>query len=339
MVHDGAMTLDECITGGRVWRDGTVVDNEVTASDLHDHAFPQDALLWVDLLRPPTDAFAELGRHLDLPSTTIEDALSPNERPKVTQHGDTIFFTVLTAIVAPEPARTSTGRIHVARISGIVTPRALITIRLDDDVDPAPIVAHWDDNPELIRHGSWALLHGVLDAIVDGYFAALQALDEAVERVEDQLFSDRPPGRDFTAEMFRLRKDVARMRRAVVPMRDVVTSVQRYRPRDGGDLDHWYDDLYDHTLRSIDEADTMRELLGTMYETNLNLQDNRLNVIMKKLAAWGAIIAVPTAITGWYGQNLPYPGFNTAVGVWVSIALILAIGGLLYGQFKRRDWL
>lgn len=333
------MNLDECITGGRVWRDGAVVDNQVTASDLHDHRLSQDEVLWVDLLRPPKDAFAELGRHLDLPATTIEDALSPNERPKVTQHEATVFFTVLTAIVAPEPASASTGRIQLARISGIVTPRALITIRLDDDVDPAPIVAHWDDNPELLRYGSWALLHGVLDAVVDGYFSALHALDDAVEQIEDQLFSDRPPGRDFTAEMFRLRKDVARMRRAVVPMRDVVTSVQRYRPRDGSDLDHWYDDLYDHALRSVDDADTMRELLGTMYETNLNLQDNRLNVIMKKLAAWGAIIAVPTAITGWYGQNLPYPGYNTAVGVWASIALILAIGGLLYGQFKRRDWL
>lgn len=333
------MSLKECIAGGLAWQDGKVVDGHVTVDDLHDPRFAEGTIFWVDLLRPPAEAFTELAERLDLPSTTIEDALSPNERPKVSQHDTTLFFTVMTTLISDPSERPGAGRVRLARLSGILTPRALITIRLDDEVDPEPIVAHWKDNAELIGFGTWALLHGALDAVVDGFFDALQALDRVIEDVEDQLFSDVPLGRDFTQSMFRLRKDVAVMRRAVVPMRDVVTATMRYRTRDGSDLDHWFDDLYDHTLRSIDEADTMRELLGTMYETNLNLQDNRLNGIMKKLAGWGAIIAVPTAITGWYGQNVPYPGYDTTLGVWASLLMILGISGLLYVQFKRRDWL
>ena len=108
---------------------------------------------------------------------------------------------------------------------------------------------------------------------------------------------------------------------------------------DVGDLAHWYDDLYDHVLRASEWTESLRDLITSMFETNLALQDSRLNMVMKKLAAWAAIIAVPTAITGWYGQNLPYPGFAAYSGLWASTALIVLCSVALYVVFRRRDWL
>jgi magnesium transporter len=101
----------------------------------------------------------------------------------------------------------------------------------------------------------------------------------------------------------------------------------------------YYQDLYDHTMRVADWTDSLRDLVTTLLETNLTIQGNRLNQIMKQVTSWAAIIAVPTAITGFYGQNIPYPGFNESWGFWVSTVAILVISGGLYWVFKKRDWL
>jgi magnesium transporter len=101
----------------------------------------------------------------------------------------------------------------------------------------------------------------------------------------------------------------------------------------------YYQDVYDHALRAADWTDNLRDLIGTIRETYLAIQGNRMNLIMKKVTSWAAIIAVPTAVTGWYGQNLPYPGFDTRWGFWTSTGLIVGISVALYLEFRRRDWL
>jgi magnesium transporter len=140
---------------------------------------------------------------------------------------------------------------------------------------------------------------------------------------------------------YELRKSVVIARRAITPMREVVNTIARHAEEDTQltALRPYYDDLYDHVLRATEWTDSLRDLLSTMFETNLSLADARLNTIMKKLTAWAAIIAVPTAITGYYGQNVPYPGFGHEWGFIVSCAIILLLAGGLYISFRRRDWL
>jgi magnesium transporter len=92
-------------------------------------------------------------------------------------------------------------------------------------------------------------------------------------------------------------------------------------------------------LRVTKWTESLRDLVSAVLETNLTIQGNRMNNIMKKVTSWAAIIAVPTAITGFYGQNIPYPGFSTHSGVWVPSTLIIVISGLLYWSFRRRDWI
>jgi magnesium transporter len=101
----------------------------------------------------------------------------------------------------------------------------------------------------------------------------------------------------------------------------------------------YFQDVYDHVLRVTEWADSLRDLLANILETRLTVRGNRLNVIMKKVTSWAAIIAVPTAVTGFYGQNLPYPGFSQAWGFWVSSAVIVVLSLTLYITFKVKDWL
>ena len=101
----------------------------------------------------------------------------------------------------------------------------------------------------------------------------------------------------------------------------------------------YYDDLYDHVLRASEWTESLRDMVTTVFETNLSLQDARLNTIMKKLAGWAAIIAVPTAITGWFGQNVPYPGFGEMFGFWQSVLLVVGASLALFVVFRRKDWL
>ena len=123
-------------------------------------------------------------------------------------------------------------------------------------------------------------------------------------------------------------------------MREVVNSFMR---RDltvlTPEITPYFQDVYDHVLRATEWTESLRDLVTTILETSLTIQGNRLNIIMKKLTAWAAIIAVPTAVTGYYGQNLPYPGFATHWGWITSCAVMIVIAGALYVSFKRRDWL
>jgi magnesium transporter len=123
-------------------------------------------------------------------------------------------------------------------------------------------------------------------------------------------------------------------------MREVVNSLLR---RDlhivAEAMTPYYQDVYDHVLRASEWTESLRDLVTTILETNLTIQGNRMNLVMKKVTSWAAIIAVPTAVTGFYGQNVPYPGFAAHSGFWVSSVLIVVLSSLLYWSFRRRDWI
>lgn len=325
------MGLREFIANSRAWQDGQVIDLEVTPAELTQD-LTSGQLVWVDLLRPTTAALNELANLLGLAETSVEDILSPFERPKAIQHGESLFFTVYATGI------DAAGEMRIQRISAIQFRSVLITIRLDDHFDIKQVLDRWEEDPQLLASGVGALTHGLLDYVVDSHFDTIQVLDDHLEGLEDQLFLEQPSPGAFAKEAFAFRKSLVKLRRVVLPMREVVSVLIRHR-REPDPLFHWYDDLYDHVLRASEWTDSLREMVNTMFETNLSLQDSRLNLVMKKLAAWAAIIAVPTAITGWFGQNLPYPGFAHVSGLWISVISIAVFSGGLYVLFRRRDWL
>jgi magnesium transporter len=192
-----------------------------------------------------------------------------------------------------------------------------------------------------MKFGPRALTHGLLDEIIDEYFVAITNLDDEIEKLEDELFDERASRSiDVQRHAYDVRKSLLHARRAILPMREVVTTVMRRVTDDGhNELTPYYEDLYDHILRAGEWTDSLRDLLGSIFETNLSLADQRMNMVMKKLTGWAAIIAVPTAVTGYFGQNIPYPGFGHEWGFALSSISIVLIALALYATFRKKDWI
>jgi magnesium transporter len=302
-------------------------------------ADPQ-ALVWLDLLEPEPGTLASLAEELKLDPLAVEDAIEPRERPKATWHANHLFLTCYSTKLVPLPG--DGVEFELGRISAFVLHNALITVRTDDRVDMDAILRRWNDDG-LLTHGVGALVHGLLDELVDGHFETIEAMDDQLEQLEDLLFDTQIKVRVIQQQVFGLRKALVQLRRVVLPMREVVTSVMRFRSQDdksvSRELDGNFNDLYDHVIRAAEWTESLRDMVSSVFETNLSLQDARLNEVMKKLAAWAAIIAVPTAVTGWFGQNIPYPGFSNEFGLLQSVVLILVGTVGLYFLFRRVDWL
>ena len=294
-----------------------------------------DALIWVDLCAPDTADLKQLAGELGLHALAVEDAVNARQRPKLDRYDDHSFLSAYSATFDPETAELS----H-SEIAAFITPRALVTVRKDEGFDLTPVVARWDASPDLAKHGVAFLLHGLLDYVVDGYFEAVQSLDDEIELLEDQLFVVTAKQEDVQRRSYELRKSLVVLRRVVLPMREVVNTLLR---RDLHLVDEamgpYFQDVYDHVLRATEWTDSLRDLVTSILETNLTIQGNRLNIITKKVTSYAAIIAVPTAITGFYGQNVPYPGFSHQSGFFSSSVLIVGLSALLYFMFRRNDWL
>jgi magnesium transporter len=319
----------------RCYRGGVLVDEDFPVDQLSEHLADGSAVVWVDLCAPDLEELELAAQELGLHRLAVEDAAQVGQRPKLDRYREHEFLSAYAVHLDMDSGRLVTDEIHA-----FITPRALVTVRRDEGFSVDALMARWDDEVDLTRHGVGALLHGLLDLVVDGHFEAVEALDDQIEQLEDLLFDDRPHDRSVQRRSFELRKSLVQLRRVVLPMREVVNTLMR---RDIGlvpdDLVPYFQDVYDHVLRASEWTESLRDLVNTILETNLTIQGNRLNVITKKVTSWAAIIAVPTAITGYYGQNLPYPGFAQHWGFLTSTFLIVGLSGALYAAFRRNDWL
>ena len=319
----------------RLYRDGVLEAKDFPAAQISDYLKESGTVVWLDLCEPDRQDLAVVSEEFALHPLAVEDAIQQHERPKLDRYQDHTFLTAYAVSLDP-----ATGRLITSELAAFATPRALITVRKDPRFDIDGVVARWDGSADLATHGVGFLLWGLLDFVVDGHFAAVQQLDDALEGLEDLLFDERPRNVEVQRRSFELRKSLVVLRRVVLPMREVVNTLLR---RDlklvDQDMGPYFQDVYDHVLRATEWTESLRDLVSTILETNLTIQGNRLTTITKKVTSWAAIIAVPTAVTGFYGMNVPYPGFAQQSGFVASVVLLVVLSGGLYLLFKRLDWI
>ena len=323
----------------RLWSDGALKAENFPLDDVSTRLTESGALVWVDVCNPDPALLSELVGELGLDGRADRDV--DGQRTKATRYANHTFLTVYATDVGPIIPGDIASRLLTARISIFVLPAAVMTVRHENDpakpvFDIDEVVRRWDDNADLLRKGSPALLHELLDVVVDEQFDTIQQLDDAIESLEDGLFDDTGDNRTIQRNTYRLRKELVELRRIVLPMREVVNTIRRSATAKTDDL---YDDLYDNVIRAGEWTESLRDMITTVFETNLSLQDARLNIVVKKLTGWAAIIAVPTLVTGWYGQNIPYPGFNQVSGLVTSATLSVITSMVLFVMFKRRGWI
>ncbi len=319
----------------RVWRDGRLEDEDFPAARISDFLAEPDTIVWLDLRAPDDEGLRVISEELGLDPLAVEDALSSHERAKLDRYEGHLFLNAYGVRLNEE-----SGRLETHEISAFITDRALVTVRADDHFDVGALVERWDAAQDLAEHGVAHLLHGLLDLIVDEHFDAVQALDGQIETLEERLFDDELPDKESQRRGFRLRKSLTLLRRVVLPMREVVNTLLR---RDlkviPEPMAPYFQDVYDHVLRATEWTESLRDVVTGLQEARIAIQGNHLNQVMKKLTGWAAVIAVPTAVTGFYGQNVPYPGFGERWGFLTSVAVLVMTAFTLWAIFKKRDWL
>jgi magnesium transporter len=325
----------------RLYRSGNLVLEDFPVEDISEYVSDPSVVVWLDLCAPGPADFAMISEEFGLHALAVEDARDNHQRPKLDQYRTHSFLSAYAVSTEPDSTEPDSGVLRTSEVSAFITENALITVRKDTGFDIAQVVARWDDTPDLIKHGVGFLVHGLLDVIVDSHFTAVQDLDDRIEEVEDMLFEDGSQQiESVQRRSFALRKSLVRLRRAVLPMREVVNTLLR---RDlhivNEPLMPYYQDVYDHVLRATEWTESLRDMVTSIMETNLTVQGNRMNLIMKKVTSWASVIAVPTAITGFYGQNVPYPGFGAEWGFFVSTGATVVLSAVLYVSFKRKDWI
>ena len=319
----------------RVYRKGVLEAEGFPVADVSEHLVDPDTVVWVDLSGPTKEELHELAAELGLHELAVEDALEPHQRPKLDRYATHLFLSCHAVRVDVQA-----GLLDETEIDAFINERWLITVRENDRFQIDPVFERCDRSPDLAVFGVGFLLYALLDVIVDSYFDTVQAFDEYYEEVSDGIFADRPLDPAKQRHWFDMRRAMVRFHRLVVPLREAISSLMRREHSPiAEELYPYFQDVYDHILRVSESSDSLRDLVSTIVETNLSLRDYRQNQIVKKVSSWAAIIAVPALVTGYYGMNVPYPGFSQPWGVVTSGIVIIGASAGLYWVFRRAGWL
>ena len=290
--------------------------------------------VWIGLHEPTPNEFDSLRREFNLHPLAVEDAIKAHQRPKLDVYDDMVFIVLKTARYVDSQEIVAIGELLV-----FVGHDYIITVRHGEASSLSGARETLERDPERLRCGPSAALHAILDRVVDDYIPALEGLDNDVDEVEAQLFSERRV--DLARRIYLLQREVLEFRRAVAPLVDPVDRLARgdyaqVHP----DIQAYFSDVNDHLIRSRDQLDQLRDLLAGSLHANLAQVGVRQNEDMRRISAWVAIIAVPTAIAGIYGMNFDHmPELRWELGYPAALLLMLTICTFLYYRFKRAGWL
>jgi magnesium transporter len=287
--------------------------------------------VWLGLVEPSPEEFDTIASEFSLHELAVEDAVGAHQRPKVEEYDDTLLVVVKTArYVDPDEV------IEVGEISIFVDPNFVITVRHGDG-ELTPVRERLDARPDLLEHGSGAVLYAILDHVVDRYIEAAHGFDNDVREVELQVFSGHNP----TERIYRLEREVLEFQAATAPLAEALEELcsNNYAVIPA-ELHEYFRDVEDHLRRVSTRIEAFRQLLDRALEANLTQVSVRQNEDMRKISAWVAIAAVPTMIAGIYGMNFKHmPELGWSFGYPLVIAIILVICSYLYWRFKRAGWL
>lgn len=292
-------------------------------------------LLWIDLEGPDEEELDEIARGLDLHELAVEDVRKHGQRAKLNRYPLHAFLVAY--------ARAEDG--DMCEVDFFIGPNWLVTVRETNDhgeTFPITEVARRYERIRSLDTGVGFLLYCLLDELVDGYFAEAERAEDALEQIEETLFDlGPPPDGTLQQELLELRRSMITFRRRVVPLRDVLLALLR---REVSWVEErsivYFEDVFDHFLRVVDQIDTQRELIGNVVDASLALTSNRMNEVMKKMTSWGAILIVATLIAGIYGMNFTdMPELHWKFGYYGALGLMLFTTSCLYLYFRRKKWL
>jgi magnesium transporter len=320
------------VVAARIYRDGRLL-SEIDIAQASPKLEQKCDFVWIGLHEPDDATLAMIQKQFGLHELAVEDALDPRHLPKMESYGDHLFVVARTVHLEADRIAYGNTAIFVGR-------QFIITVRHGSDRGHAPVRTQLEATPWLLKQGPDYVLHAILDFIVDGYFDVIDMVEEQVLAMEDHAL-DSFLDRAQTARLFTVRRDLFRLTRILGPMEDLANRfINIDLPQVDNDIDPYFRDLADHVRRVNYRVAGLRDTLTSVIETSGLLEQQRQGAITRQLAAWAAILAVPTAIAGIYGMNFDImPELRWKYGYYAVVGVMATICLSLYVRFKRAGWL
>ena len=318
-----------------IYEAGKRLDGKVELEHAYDARGKDDTFAWIGLYEPTAEEFDSLRREFDLHPLAVEDAIESHQRPKLEVYGDMLLVVLKTARYV-DPSEV----IELGELLILLGHDYVITVRHGEASELTAVRETLESTPDRLRHGPGAVLHAILDRVVDDYTPAIEGLQEDIDQVEAELFTESRssnPGQ----RIYRLLREVLAFRRATAPLVEPIEKLAAgHFEQVGKGIRDYFRDVNDHLIRARDQLDGMHDLLTSSLQANLTQVGIRQNEDMRRISAWVAIIAVPTALAGIYGMNFEHmPELTWTYGYPAVLLVMLAICTSLYLYFRRAGWL
>ncbi len=306
---------------------------EVPIDDVGEWSRKPGHVVWIGLHEPGLDLLRRLQSEFGLHELAIEDALKAHQRPKLEQYGDALFIVARTA-------QMLAGRIVFGETHLFVGHGYVVSVRHGASTSYTPVRERCEAAPKALSEGEDFILYAILDFIVDNYMPVIETIQAEVEEIEDCIL-DETSTQLHVRRLYQLRRDLLRLRNAAVPLVEICRRLEQPGlPGINASMQPLFRDVSDHIRRVQEEIESLREVLAFAFETSLMTGQAQQTEITRKLAAWAAMLAVPTAVAGIYGMNFEFmPELHWKYGYALVLTVIAAVCGWLYWRFRQNRWL
>ena len=340
--------VESTVVNSGVYRDGERIASPSTLAEALSCLPDSQSMAWLGMYRPDDAQLYAAAQHFDLHELAVEDAIVAHQRPKLERYGKTLFVVLRAARYRDETERVEFGELHI-----FCGPNFILTVRHSESPDLSAVRTRMENDPDLLRLGTEAVLYAILDAVVDGYAPVVAGLQNDIDEIETEVFSGDP---GVSRRIYELTREVIEFQRATRPLlgmlRGLSAGFDKYHTDE--ELQRYLRDVTDHATTVVERADGFRQLLGNILTVNATLVSQNQNEEMrnltqasyaqneeiKKVSAWAAILFAPTLIGTVYGMNFDdMPELHWHLGYPFALSMMFLTCGSLYTIFKRRGWL
>lgn len=310
---------------------------EIPIEDISEYLERSGCFVWVAMFEPSPEELDQMAAEFGLHELAVEDARKGHQRPKIEEYGDSLF-----AVLHPaEMVRSAEGtdELRIGELAVFVGPNYVLTVRRRTQAGFSAVRARAEREPELLKHGSGFVFYALIDNVVDRYFPILEELETRLETAEERMFSGGST-RSRIEELYALKRTLMALKHVVTPLMEAVGKLYGGRvPQLCQGMQDYFRDVYDHLARINGTIESIREMLTTAIQVNLALIGISDNEVTKRLAAWGALITIPTLVAGIYGMNFKnMPELEWQHGYPLALGIMLAIDLVLFWRFRRAHW-
>jgi len=306
---------------------------DIPKEDIHRYLNQPECFVWVALLDPLPEELDDMQREFGLHALAVEDAHHGHQRPKLEEYGDSLFAVMHTIEVAGD-------ELHVGELDVFVGKNYVLSVRSHSEQGFSNVRARCEREPHLLRQGAGFVLYALMDAVVDHYFPVIDALEDELEEVEKRIFAGTPARANIEA-LYAIKQKLMVLKHAAGPLHEASGKLYGGRvPEVCASTQDYFRDIYDHLFRINQSIDSLRDMVTTAISVNLSLISLQENETTKQLAAYAALVAVPTMIAGVYGMNFELmPELKWAFGYPLALAAMVGIDVYLFYRFRKAKWL